>query len=74
MYRIVLNGALAESEVMMAECQGQKSSSGHLERSHFDTITAVCKSAMLSDNRLCRFIRRKIPVFRVYKNEYSCTI
>ena len=48
---------------MMVECRGQISSSGHLERSHFDTITAVCNSAMLSDNRLCRL--RTIPVFHV---------
>jgi hypothetical protein len=65
MYRIVQNSALAESEVMMAECRGQISSSSHLERSHFDTITAVCKSAMVSDNRSCRFIQGKIPLFHV---------
>ena len=65
MLRIVQNVALGGSLVMMAECRGQISSSGHLERSHFDTITAVCKSAMLSDNRLCRFIQRTIPVFHV---------
>jgi hypothetical protein len=65
MYRIVQNNALAEFEDMMAECRGQISSSGHLERSHFDTITAVRKSAMLSDNRLCRFLQGTIPVFHV---------
>ena len=65
MCRIVQNGARAESEVMMAECRGQISSSGHFERSHFDTITAVCKSAMLNDNFLCRFIQGTIPVFQV---------
>jgi hypothetical protein len=65
MYRIVQNGALAESDVMMAEYRGQISSSGHLERLHFDTITAVCKSAILSDNPLCRFIQRTIPVLHV---------